>query len=46
MSKFRLTRIEPPDSAKQPALSITVITVAEYRAITTPGTSGSSARCY
>ena len=33
MSKFRMTRIEPPDWATQPDLSITSITVAEYRAI-------------
>ena len=33
MARFRLTRIEPPDWATQPDLSITVVTVAEYAAI-------------
>ncbi|MGL6073534.1 MAG: hypothetical protein ACRC8S_05150 [Fimbriiglobus sp.] len=33
MAKFRLTRIEPPDWARQPDLSITVVTVAEFGAI-------------
>ena len=33
MAKFRLTRIEPPDWATQPDLSITAVTVAEYAEI-------------
>ncbi len=33
MAKFRMMRIEPPDWARQPDLSITGVTVAEYAAI-------------
>lgn len=33
MVKFRMTRIEPPEWATQPALHITAVTVAEYAAI-------------
>ncbi len=33
MAKFRLTRIEPPDWATQPDLTVTGVTVAEYAAI-------------
>ena len=33
VAKFRLTRIEPPDWAPQPDLSITGIPVAEYAAL-------------
>jgi hypothetical protein len=33
VAKFRMTRIEPPDWARQPDLSIKGVTVAEYAAI-------------
>ena len=33
MAKFRLTRIEPPDWATQPDVSIAAVTVSEYAAI-------------
>jgi hypothetical protein len=33
VAKFRLTRIEPPEWATQPDLSITAVTVADYAAI-------------
>ncbi len=33
MAKFRLTRIEPPEWATQPDLSIAAVTVADYAAI-------------
>jgi hypothetical protein len=33
MARFRLIRIEPPDWATQPDLSITGVTVAEHAAI-------------
>lgn len=33
VAKFRLNRIDPPDWARQPELSITAVTVAEYSAI-------------
>jgi hypothetical protein len=33
VAKFRLTRIDPPNWARQPDLRITAVTVAEYAAI-------------
>lgn len=33
MSKFRMTRIEPPDWARQPDLSVDGVTSAEYEAV-------------